>query len=258
MRTLTRTPGALLLILALTTAGYPCGQLPTEDSVVTRARIAYYSLARKGFKGFTAAVEPNWEVILGGTATPASLKVFRAVQFSMVVDATGAVTVTHEVGPNAAKTDLQPTVNRIHTDVQRLVAGFFNTWRIFVLNSPFPETEIQIETHGAQHKLSYGPQTAKVTIAMNADLKITEWTSIGPSVKRTVKPQFQKTPEGLLLTGYKGTFEPLGDGIKTTLDFKIEYQDVSGMKVPYKVRLSGMHGREPVEAEIVFRVKGVS
>ena len=93
---------------------------------------------------------------------------------------------------------------------------------------------------------------------MNSELVITEWNVVGPTVKRTVKPQFQKTDEGLLLTGYKGTFEPLGDGIKTILDFKIEYQDASGMKVPYKVRLGGMHGSEPVEAELVFRVKGSS
>ena len=176
----------------------------------------------------------------------------------MVVDEKGAVTVTHEVGPDAAKTDLQPTIDRIHTDVQRLVTGFFNTWRIFVLHSPFPETDIQVENPGSQYKLSHTTQAGKVTIAMNNDLVITEWSVVGSTVKRTVKPQWQKTDEGLLLTGYNGTFEPLGDGIKTILDFKIEYQDVSGMKVPYKVRLGGTHGSEPVEAELVFRVKGIS
>jgi hypothetical protein len=75
-------------------------------------------------------------------------------------------------------------------------------------------------------------------------------------VKRTVKPQFQKTPDGLLLSGYHGVFEPVGDGIKTTLDFKIEYQDVNGLKVPRKLRFNGMHGSEPVEAELVFTIKG--
>jgi hypothetical protein len=252
---LTRAPGSVLLLLALTAQNYPSDQAAINETVVTRARTAYYSLARKGFKGFTAAVEPNWDVILGDNATPASMKVFRAVQFSLVVDANGVATVTHEVGPNAAKADLQPTVNRIHADVQRLVAGFFNTWRIFVVNSPFPETEMQIENPGKQYKLSYTQQSGKVTIAMTGELLITEWSLVGPTVKRTVKPQFQKTPDGLLLNGYQGVFDPVGEGIKTTLDFHIEYQDSNGIKLPSKVRLNGMYGSEPVAAELIFRVK---
>jgi hypothetical protein len=40
------------------------------------------------------------------------------------------------------------------------------------------------------------------------------------------------------------------------LDFNIEYQDVGGMKLPNKVRFSGMHGTEPVQAELVFTVDG--
>jgi hypothetical protein len=260
MKRLTRALGSSWLILALTVSAKPAGPSMNDHEVLSRARNAYYSLSRKGFKGFAAAVEPNWEVILGNTATPASLKVFRAVQFSMVVDANGSATVTHEVGPNAAKSELQPTVNRIHADVQRLVAGFFNTWRIFTVNSPFPETEIQIENLGKQYKLTYINQTGtsqagNVTILMASDLVITEWTLSTPTAKRTVKPQFQKTPDGLLLSSYQGVFNPVGQGIKTTLDFHIEYQDAGGMKLPYKVRFSGMHGNEPVEAELVFRVK---
>jgi hypothetical protein len=255
MKRTTRAPLIILAIVALNVSAHPRPQAPTNQEFLSRARSAYYSLARKEFKGFTATVEPNWEVILGDTSTPASLKVFRAVQFSMTVDANGAITITHEVGPNAAKPELQPTVNRIHADVQRLVSGFFNTWRIFAVNSPFPETEVQVEKTGARYQLSYTTQAGEVTIAMGGDLAITEWNLAGPTVKRSVKPQFQKTPEGLLLTDYKNVFDPVGEGIKTTLDFHIEYQDAGGLKLPYRVRLSGMHGTEPVAAELVFRVK---
>jgi hypothetical protein len=254
---LSRAPGFLLTILALTASVYPCEQSPANHDVVSQARNAYYSLARKGFKGFAATIEPNWEVILAQTATPANLKIFRAVQFSMVVDANGAVTVTHEVGTDAAKPDLQPTVNRIHYDIQRRVTGFFNTWRIFAVNSPFPETarDVKIEHAGKQYRVSYQTQSGDVTMAMNNDLLLTEWKLSAPTVKRTVKPKLQKTVDGLLLTGYHGVFEPAGPGIKTTLDFQIEYQDLGGMKVPRKLRFNGMHGSEPVEAELVFTIK---
>jgi hypothetical protein len=243
---------SLFMILALTVAVYPQEQLAAKQDVITAARAAHYSLARKGFKGFTATVEPNWDVILAQTATPANLKIFRAVRFTMVVDENGAVTVSHEAGANAASAEV---VNRIHSDVQRLVTGFFNTWRNFVVNSPFPETQIKIENSGKQYRLSYTTPSGEVTIAMTDELLIREWYLSGPTVKRTVKPQFQKTPEGFLLTDYKQIFEPVGEGIKTTLDFHIEYQDLNGMKVPQKVRLSGMHGSEAVEAEVAFILK---
>ena len=255
---LSRALAVTLTILALAVAVYPQEQLPANEDVISQARAAYYSLARKGFKGFTATIEPNWEVILAQTATPATLKIFRAIQFSMVVDANGAVTVTHEVGADAAKPELQPTVNRIHTDMQRLVTGFFNTWRVFAVGSPFPDTAnaVKIENAGKQFRITYPTQTGEVTIAMTSDLLLTEWNLAGSTVKRTVKPQFQKTLDGLLLTSYQGVFEPIGNGIKTSLDFKIDYQDVNGMKVPRKLRFSGMHGSEPVEAELVFTIKG--
>jgi hypothetical protein len=254
MRRLTRALGSLLTIVSVTVPVCPRDQSPTKQSVVSQARVAYYSLARKGFKGFTATVEPNWEVILAQTTTPANLKIFRAVRFTAVVDENGAVTVSHEVGANAPAAEV---VNKIRYDVQRLVTGFFNTWRIFVVNSPFPETEkqIKIEKASKQYRASYTTQSGDVTIAMTDDFSIKEWNLNSPTVKRTVKPQFQKTADGLLLTDYKQIFEPVGDGIKTTLDFHIQYQDLNGMKVPQKVRLSGMHGSEPVEAELTFILK---
>lgn len=250
-----KLPGALsalFIILALNVVVYHQDQSPAKQDVITAARNGYYNLARKGFKGFTATVEPNWEVILAQTATAETLKTFRAVRFSMVVDENGAVTVSHEAGPNAASAEV---VNRIHNDVQRLVTGFFNTWRNFVVSSPFPETEIKIENQGKQYRVSYANQSGDVTIALTNDLLIREWNLSSPAVRRTVKPQFQKTADGLLLTDYKQIFEPVGEGIKTTLDFHIQYQDCNGLKVPQKVRLSGTHGSEPVEAELTFILK---
>ncbi len=257
MRNLSRWLGSLLAILVLTVSVYP-QRVAISDDVIGRARGAYYSLAKKGFKGFTAIIEPNWEVILAHTATPKNLKVFRGVRYSLVVDASGAATVRHEVTADADKPELRTIVEQIQNDVQRLVAGFFNTWRMFVVSTPFPETEnqIKIENPGKQYQLFYTVQSGEVMLMMTGDFLITEWNLSGSRAKRTVKPHFQKTVDGFLLTAYQSFFEPVGDGLRTTLDFNIEYQDVSGFKLPHKVRLSGMHGSEPVEAELVFRVTG--
>jgi len=257
MRKLIRALGSLLTILALT-ASVDAGAHPVADQgVIGQARSAYYNLTTKGFKGFTATVEPNWKVILADTVTKENLKVFRAVRFSMVVAANGAVTVRHEVSANATKPNLQPFVNKIDYDVERLISGFFNTWRIFMVNSPFPEAEqIKIENPGTDYRLSFNMESGQVMLTMTGDFLITEWNLSGSSGKRMVKPRFQKTVDGFLLTGYQSVFEPISAGIKTSLDFNIEYQDVRGVKLPHKVRFRGMHGSEPVEAELMFRVNG--
>jgi len=257
MRKLIRALGSLLTILALTVS-VDAGAHPVADKgMIGQARSAYYNLTSKGFKGFTATVEPNWKLILADTGTKENLKVFRAVRFSMVVDANGAVTVRHEVSANATKLNLQPFVNKIQYDVERLISGFFNIWRIFVVNSPFPETEqIKIENSGAENRLAFNMQSGEVMLRMTGDFLITEWNLSGSTGKRTVKPRFQKTVEGFLLTGYQSIFEPTNGGTETTLDFNIEYRDVDGMKLPHKVRFSGMHGTEPVEAELIFKVAG--
>lgn len=252
-RTLFAALASLVTIYPVTVSVSAHSAQAGSQDLIGRARGSYYNVTRQGFNGFQAAIVPNWEVTLGPTATVENLKLFRAMRFSMTVDANGAVTLRHEVA-DPEKTRLEPYVTQIHGNVQRLVAGFFGAWARFMVNSPFPETEseFKIEDLGKEYHVSYNTQSSDALLTMTNDLLIVEWKLTGPRAKRTIKPLFQKTAEGLLLSGYKSIFEPVGEGIKTTLDFLIEYQDVSGMKLPHKIRIKGMHGIEPVEAELSF------
>jgi hypothetical protein len=227
--------------------------VPNKQEVITRARSSYYNLPGQGFNGFKASIEPNWEVILGHTATPETLKVFRALRFSMTLDASGNVTISHEV-VNPEKIRLEPYINQIHENVRRLVASFFGTWSMFVVSSPFPEAEsqIKIENSGKEYQLLYTFNSADAMLTLTSDLLIVEWKLTGPGGTRTVKPAFQKSAGGLLLTRYQTNFEPSREGIKTSLSLQIEYQDVSGMKLPHKLQIKGIHGSEPIEAELEF------
>ena len=185
-----------------------------------RGQGAYYNLTKQGFNGFKSTIDPNWEVILGPTATADNLKIFRALRFSMTVDANGNATVSYEV-VNPDKIRLEPYVNQIHGHVNRLVTSFFRTWAMFVISPP--ETDQ------------------------------TEWKLAGTSGTQTIKPQFKQTAAGLLLTNYHTNFEPSTTlGIKTDLDVQIEYQELSGLKLPHKIQIKGIHGSEPVEADLEF------
>jgi len=100
--------------------------------------------------------------------------------------------------------------------------------------------------------VSYTTAGSDVFLAMTDDLLITELRLKSSVGKRTIRPVFQKTSDGLLLRGYHSLFEPIGDGIKTELEITIEYHDGDGMKLPHKLELRGMLGNEPIAAELTF------
>ena len=220
-----------LLSIYFLTVPFSVNSFQSNDELISRARQKLYNLNRQGFSGFTASVEPNWEVILGPSAAPESLRIFRAVRFELTVDASGAITLNHEVA-DAEKNRVQPFLKQIDDNVRRLLASFFNIWSIFTV--------------------SYFAESSNVFITVGNDLIVTEWKLVGPKAKQTIKPLFQKTDEGLLLTGYQSLFEPVGEGIKTSMQVSIEYADVGGMKLPHQVRFKGLRGNEPVEAELRF------
>jgi hypothetical protein len=224
-----------------------------DQAVIGGARGAYYNLTKQGFYGFEAALVPKWEVILGPTASKENLKVFRAVRFSMAVDARGEVIITHAVVSND-RTRLQPYIKQIDYNFQRLVKGVLGTWAMFMVNSPFPEeSEIKVEDLGKECRLFYNMESTNVMLTMTSDLLLTEWRLTDSRAKRTIKPIFQKTTDGFLLRGYQSVFEPLAAGNKSTLEINIEYQVVSGMKLPRKIQFKGIHGSEPIEAELTVQ-----
>ena len=208
-------------LVAIASMGIAVAAQSVSPEKRDRGRGAYYNLTKQGFNGFKSTIDPNWEVILGPTATADNLKIFRALRFSMTVDANGNATVSYEI-VNPDKLRLEPYVNQIHGNVNRLVTSFFRTWSMFVV-APAPEKDL------------------------------TEWKLSGSSGTQTIKPQFQKTDAGLLLSSYHTNFEPTAAlGIKTDLDVQIEYQELSGLKLPQKIRIKGVHGGERVEAELEF------
>ena len=163
------------------------------DNLISQARGAYYNLKKQGFGGFKSTVEPDWEVILGPISTPHNLKIFRALRFSMVADANGTVTVTHEIA-ESEKAAVEAYVKEIHDNVQRLVAGFFGAWSRFTISSPFPENEtsFRIDDSANQCRLFFTTESTDVVLAVANDLLITEWKLSGARSRRTIKPRFKK------------------------------------------------------------------
>jgi len=242
---------ALLWVAALFLLASSVSGQTTDDKLIADARAAYYNLARHGFNGFHAAIEPDWKVILADTATPENLKIFRSQHFSLNVDSNGAITVNREFD-ETQDTKPTPSVKQIYDNVQRLVTGFFGTWTFFMIRSPIPELQIRIESVDKEYRLFYKVQSTDVMLRMTRDFLITEGQLSDLKARRTLTPVFQKTSEGFLLLGYNTVFEPVAQGNKTTINTTIEYHDVGGVKLPGKIHIKGMYGVEPVEAELRF------
>ena len=246
--------GPLALLVTIGPVSAPMsgqsGGAETRD-VVGSARRAYYSLNGHSFNGFHAAIEPDWKVILGPTATPENLKVFRALHFSVIVDASGAAIVNHEF-PTTQQNKLAPYLKQIHYDIQRLVSSFFGTWALFMISSPFPESQIKIDSAGNEYRLLYNVQSAEVVLAMSREFVIREMRVTDPKSKRTINPVFRKTAEGFVLSGYHTVFEPVGEGSRSTTDITVAYRDVGGLKLPNKIHITGVYDGEPIEAALRF------
>lgn len=253
MRKLISVTLSLVAIQALTLPASGDRAIGSRQEMIGQARRAYYNPRRQGFNGFKATIKPNWKVILGSTSTRQNLKVFQSIRFSMTADANGAVTVTRDFAENEAA-GAEDYVNQIHENVQRLVSGFFGIWSVFMITSPFPESvsPLKFDNFGKECRVFYTTATSDVLLAMTDDLLITELKLSSTKARRTIKPVFQKTSEGLLLKGYHSLFEPVGEGVKTELEATIEYQDAGGMKLPQKLEIRGLLGTEPIAAELRF------
>src|SRR6478672_9010237 len=173
---------SLLLVLAcaLGTSAAAASQPPVPNSarIVEQARRAYYSLRAVGLDEFQSTVKPNWEVVLRDEikASPenarAALKLLNGLHFSMLLDKDGKVTMSHHADLEPQSDKQREGFDQIYSGMDQAVSGFFSTWSMFMLNTPFPsaETEYQLEDLGKQYRLTYKDGAADVVTLMSKDL----------------------------------------------------------------------------------------
>jgi hypothetical protein len=124
-----------------------------------------------------------------------------------------------------------------------------------VLTSPFPEVtgEYNLEELENQYHLSYkdGSAAARTTMSKK-DLVMSEIKVDSPRFKSVIKPQFTKSAQGLLLSGYEATYQGAGGGATVQLNVLIENQSVSGFELPHKLNLGGSYQGTPFPMELTF------
>lgn len=249
----------------------PAQKSTASKQVLQRAHDAYYSLRALGLDEFQSTVKPNWEMVLKDqmkqdpSATPEQVKVaqeqvqnglklLNTLHFTMLLDKEGKVTVSHRADADPPNEQVRQGFEQIYSGIDQAVSGFFATWSLFMLTSPFPaaDSDYNLEDLGSQYRLSYKDGTSDVVTLMNKDLVITEIKVNSPQFISTVKPQIARTAKGFVLTGYIGDYTPTSGPGVVHLDVKIKNGDVSGLQLPVTLTADSVYDGAPTRMELAF------
>lgn len=231
-----------------------------KKEIIRRARDGYYSLRRLGLVQFDSNVTPNWEVILKDqiksdpSSAQAGMKLLNTLHFALFLGPDGNVKVTHRSDNPPANEQMAKSFDQIYGGMEQALSGFFASWSIFMLTSPFPEvgSEYRLQETSGGYELSYKEGDTDIVTSMSKDLAITEIKVSSSTFNSSLKPTLRKGPQGFVLSGYDGTYVPTSGPGNTRLSTQIEYQAVDGLELPRKVNLDAVYDGVPNQMELMF------
>lgn len=252
----------LPLLIVCSLAAMAQSQTPVANSrkVIEDARHAYYGLRAAGLDEFRATVKPNWEVVLKDqmkadpAAAQAGLKLLNGLHFSMLLDRSDKVTVTHHADTAPANEQQRQGFDQIYSGMDQAISGFFATWELFMLNSPFPspDGDYKLEDLGTQYRLSYKDGSSDVVTVMGKNLIITDIKVDSAEFSSSVRPRFVHTAKGFVLTGYDADYKPTSGPGVVKLNLKIAHEPVSGLQLPVGLVMDSVMDGAPTHMELAF------
>jgi hypothetical protein len=235
-------------------------KLGAQQEIVKRARQSYYSLRAAGLEEFKSTIKPNWEMVLHDQiqADPkqaqAALVLLNGLHFTMLLDKDGKVTVSHSADTEPPNEKVRKGFEQIYGGIDQAVSGFFATWSIFMLTSPFPEIDsvYQLDDLGSQYRLSYKEGVSDIVTLLGKDLVISEIKVTTPQFVSTVRPLIRKSDKGYVLAGYVGDYTPTSGGGVVHLDVKIQHGPVNGLQLPVTLLADSVYDGTPTRMELAF------
>ncbi len=172
----------------------------------------------------------------------------------MTLSEHGAVKVNHWSDAPPATEEMQNHFNKIYEGMDQMVSGFFDTWSLFVLNSPLPapESNYQLTDLHENYVVTYKEDGADVSTTLNKEFEISELKVSTADFKSSIKPQFVKTAKGYIISGYEATYDPTTGSGTVKLKLQVDYQDVKGLQLPRQIHMTGVYDGKPLEAELLF------
>jgi len=233
--------------------------VPNKRVVLGQARASYYSLRTAGLLAFQCSVTPDWETLLKSerqhdpAAADAAIKTLSQLRFDVYLAADDSLKLTHNDLPGQSK-DMMAALQQIYGGMEQMASGFFDTWKLFMLNPPFPnvDSEYVLETVGPQYQLVYKDGTADVATTMAHDFGITNLKVTTAEFDSAIKPAFTKSSKGFILSGYDASYQSQKAEETTQLKVRIDYQEVEELQILQKLDLSGSYGGSPFAIQLTF------
>ena len=251
--------------LALLMCGAVLGALPgaagaaDKRAVLQQARQSYYSLHALGFEAFECSIRPNWNLLLAEQRkaepqqTDATLKTLERLRFTIDLNPDGSVKFSHNelTGQGA---EMNAALQQIFSGMEQTMSGFFDTWKLFVLDSPFPDPDgdFQLQDMGALYRIAYRDGDAGVTTTMTKDFAIADLNVASREFVSSIRPHFTKLPDGWLLNAYEASYRSAKPEEATELKVAVRYGAVNGLQIIQKLTLSGSYGASAFDIELGF------
>ena len=227
-------------------------ELDRKARTVDDLRQAYTVLKRQGLIEMRANVIPVWDHLtreLTAQQTVRVLELATRLSFSVSVDSSGVIKVTHQVAGPPPDTATARSLEELATGVESTVRGFFMSWTPFMLSELLPKNpdSLVLQELPTGYRLTYKEGAADVYVMVSKDLEITELkTPTG-----TLKPTYIRTDKGYLLTSYEGDTQDSSFG-RINLKTTILYEEIKGMQLPRNVMIDGTVKGSPVRFELGF------
>ncbi|HEY6968289.1 MAG TPA: hypothetical protein VJA94_03725 [Candidatus Angelobacter sp.] len=233
--------------------------IANKQAVLSQARRSYYNLRDEGLKSFQCSITPNWELLLkkesqeNPEGVTSAIETLSQLQFTVDLSPDGTVKLKHNELTGQSE-QMMAALKQIYGGMEQMTSGFFDTWKLFMLSSPFPEisSEYQLQAKGPQYLLTYRDGTADVVTTMGKDFAINDVKITTAEFDSTIQPSFTRTPKGFLFTGYEASYGSQKPEEATQLKVQIEYQPVDGFQMLHKLNLNGSYGGAPFAVELTF------
>ena len=223
-----------------------------KGKTLLAARERYYNLKKLGLSEVKAAIQPNWDLLLEGiNVAPGTMTTLNNLHFWISIDSADQLRLSHDA--KGIPSNQVEGVEKIFKGMNASMTGFLSTWSIFLLTSPFPapESNYVIEQRSNGFRFSQRQGELDVTIDTDNEFAITEIRAVAVDRISSLKPVFEKTPAGLVLTGYAAASQR-SDGGNTTVQASLEYETVSGLQVLHKVKLDTIFQGVSAKFECAF------
>jgi hypothetical protein len=224
------------------------------DTLLAKATALYASTAKSGLRGFDCRVHPDWEKIKASSRKGApvagsnsEIALLNTAKITLHARFGGDSTVDWVVPDGKS---LEPSssalLDQAHRGIEQTLEGALKLW-IPLIDGSVAESlgaeDVDITQNENGYRVRSRDKRHSLTEEFDRELMLTHYVIGNSGSVVDIAPAFQSTSDGMLLSSFVARVQPTDSpGEKAQeIHFSVEYQDVSGLKIPGKLAVEVPH-----------------